>query len=296
MIKKEIKNKGLGRKLADILGDVNVNDNHEEPQTVTLGMQMIPIEYLFANPKQPRRYFSPEALDELASSIKEKGILQPIIVRPQGENRFEIVAGERRWRAAQQATCHEIPVIIRDLTDAEVLEIAIIENIQRADLNPVEEAEGYQQLIDRFGHTQLELATSLGKSRSYVANVTRLLNLPDDVLTFLRQGKITAGHARALITSDDPSHIAQHVIRHSLSVRATEKLVESRREKGGDNEISIAQMTKSADTQEIEKNLKASLGMKVQIHHKSGQESGKITIAYTKLDDFDKLCRRLIQN
>ena len=182
------------------------------------------------------------------------------------------------------------------MTDTEVLEIAIIENIQRADLNPVEEAEGYQQSIDRFGHTQLELASSLGKSRSHIANVIRLLNLPHEVLDFLRKEKITSGHARALITSDDPTKIAQHVIKHALSVRATEKLVESWRNQGADKDLSNEAPSKDADIREIEKNLKAFLGMKVQIHHKQGKESGKITIAYTKLDDFDKLCGMLSQN
>lgn len=206
--------RGLGRGLSALMSDVA-----EVPETsegaVKAADKTVPIERIEPNPDQPRRDFDEDALRDLAASISEKGIIQPLIVRPspRAENGFEIVAGERRWRAAQLAKLHQVPVIIREFDDTEVLEVAIIENVQRADLNPVEEAAGYSQLMERFGHTQEKLAQALGKSRSHIANLVRLLSLPDDVQRLLRDGKLSSGHARALITADNPSELAQQVVK-----------------------------------------------------------------------------------
>ena len=202
------RNRGLGRGLSALMADVASDqvETGEAPASRRADMA-VPIEQVRANPDQPRRTFTEEQMEELARSIREKGIIQPLIVRQVGEF-YEIVAGERRWRAAQMAQLHEVPVILRDYDDTEVLEVAIIENIQRADLNPVEEAAGYRQLMDKFGHTQEKLAEALGKSRSYIANLLRLLSLPEDVQDMLKAGKLSAGHARALITADNPSVLA----------------------------------------------------------------------------------------
>ena len=220
--------KGLGRGLSALMADIQPTQN--EAQAITAPQkgadQNVPVEQLFPNPDQPRRAFSDGALSELAASIREKGVIQPLIVRPSPDGEgYQIVAGERRWRAAQRAQVHEVPVIVRDFDDTEVLEVAIIENIQRSDLNPIEEAQGYRQLMDRFGHTQEQLATAMGKSRSHIANLMRLLGLPEDVLTMIRDGRLTAGHARALITTDDPSGLARQVVARGLSVREVEELV-----------------------------------------------------------------------
>ncbi len=260
----------------------------------------IPIEKIRPNPNQPRRTFDQDALDELAASIREKGVIQPLIVRParDAEGEFEIVAGERRWRAAQIARLHDVPVLVRDLDDHEVLEIAIIENIQRADLNPVEEASGYRQLMEKFGHTQEMLATALGKSRSHIANSLRLLNLPDDVLTLLEKGELSAGHARALITAEDPVTLARRVIDQGLSVRETEKLAKQLRQPSSSEPPVRKQLSntgKDADTKALESDLSAALGMRVSIEHTPGQESGRLMISYSSLEELDELCRILNQ-
>ena len=290
------KARGLGRGLSALMADV-------APARAEGGVEVaparpdrvVPIEALRPNPDQPRRRFAKEALDELAASIRAKGIIQPLIVRPRGEGTYEIVAGERRWRAAQQAQLHEVPVILRDFDDTEVLEIAIIENIQRADLNPVEEAAGYRQLMDRFGHTQEKLAEALGKSRSHIANLMRLLTLPDAVQEMVQDGRLSAGHARALITTDDPLALAQEVLRKGLSVRETEKLAKKPVDKGGDTaRPGVAKSAqKDADTRALEGDLSAALRMQVTIDHAGDQESGQITIRYRSLDELDTLCRLL---
>jgi ParB family chromosome partitioning protein len=234
-------------------------------------------------------------LADLSRSIGEKGIIQPLIVRrnPNRDGEFEIVAGERRWRAAQMAKLHEIPVILRDFNDTEVLEVAIIENIQRADLNPVEEATGYSQLMTKFGHTQEKLADVLGKSRSHIANAVRLLNLPDEVLTYLRDGRLSSGHARALITAEDPTALARQVIQKSLSVRETEKLAKSGETAGKSQKKSGTSTgyagSKDADTKALEDDLSANLSMEVTIDHRPGQEHGQMTIRYTSLEQLDRL-------
>ena len=295
MADKPQRQRGLGRGLSALMADVNDRNTAEQGAARQPDM-MVPIEQVVANPDQPRRRFDPELLDDLAASIKEKGIIQPLIVRRK-DGGFEIVAGERRWRAAQKAGLHEIPVIIRDFDDTEVLEIAIIENIQRADLNPVEEAAGYIQLMNKFGHTQEKLAEALGKSRSHIANTMRLMQLPEAVRQFVTEGKLSAGHARTLITAKDPLALARKVMSGDLSVRETEKLVRKTSEEpkttsagGGRTRGASA---KDADTRALEDDLSANLGMKVSVDHKDGSEAGAIMITYKTLDQLDELCRIL---
>jgi ParB family transcriptional regulator, chromosome partitioning protein len=256
---------------------------------------LVPVEKLIPNPLQPRRDFPEAALQELAASLRRKGIIQPLIVRPvAATDQYEIVAGERRWRAAQIAQLHELPVIIRDFDDTEVLEVAIIENIQRADLNAMEEALGFRQLMDRFGHTQEKLAESLSKSRSHIANLLRLLALPEEVQAFVRDGKLSAGHARALITSPDPLGLARRVIADGLSVRETERLakvVAGKAPKGKSSRVIGHE--KDADTKALEADLSANLKMSVRINHEPGGETGILSIRYNTLDDLDLLCRVL---
>lgn len=294
MSTKSGKSRGLGRGLSALMADVTPRQEQGDPQDRTSDT-VLPVEKLYPNPNQPRRRFNQDDLDDLAASIREKGILQPLIVRPGPDGTYEIVAGERRWRAAQLAQLHQVPVLVRDLTDTEVLEVAIIENIQRADLNVIEEAAGYRSLMDRFGHTQEKLAEALGKSRSHIANLLRLLNLPEDVLDFVRSGALSGGHARALITSDDPTALAKKVVQGGLSVRATEELVrkQSQSEQVTEKKTKPRQTEKDADTKALEGDLSANLGMKVILTHKPGQESGVLTVSYESLHDLDTLCRLL---
>ncbi len=286
--------RGLGRGLSALMADVAPDaasvGGAAEPRKAD---QLVPIEQIVPNPDQPRRRFTPADLDELAASIREKGIIQPLILRKKGGNdQFEIVAGERRWRAAQMAQLHEVPALVRDYTDTEALEIAIIENIQRADLNAVEEAAGYRELMDRFGHTQEKLAEALGKSRSHIANMLRLLTLPSDVQELLREGKLSAGHARALVTADDPSALARTVVAKGLSVREVERLAKKPAEEGG-KKRAPAPRRKDADTLALEGDLSAAMGLKVIIEHKPGQEAGAVTIRYETLEELDDICRKL---
>tara|TARA_R110000764_G_scaffold15712_3_gene44407 strand:- start:6795 stop:7685 length:891 start_codon:yes stop_codon:yes gene_type:complete len=288
------KKRGLGRGLSALMADVN------EAEKVTVesaasGVRMVPIEQVKPNPDQPRKRFMQDDLDDLAASIAEKGVIQPLIVREK-DGGFEIVAGERRWRAAQMAKLHELPVILRDFDDMEVLEVAIIENIQRADLNAIEEAAGYRQLMDKFGHTQEKMAEALGKSRSHIANLLRLLQLPDDVVEMVRKGDLSSGHARALITADDPSALARKVVDEGLSVRATEALVKSMQGRGEETAPKSSKRageTKDADTKALEGDLSAALGMTVQLSHKPGAEAGQMSISYKTLEELDELCRIL---
>ncbi|WP_226780013.1 ParB/RepB/Spo0J family partition protein [Oceaniglobus trochenteri] len=295
MSDKKNERRGLGRGLSALMADVGVADERQNANRPTRRAdQLIPVERIVPNPDQPRRTFAPELLDELAASIKEKGVIQPLILRqnPRNPEQYEIVAGERRWRAAQMAKVHALPAIIRELDDTEVLELAIIENIQRSDLNPVEEAAGFRQLMDKFGHTQEKLAEALGKSRSHIANLLRLLNLPEDVLALLRDGKISMGHARALITADDPSALAKIVVAKGLSVRQTEALVKA--PKGGDvPRETKPKREKDADTRALEQDLAAAVGMSVSIDHDTGMESGRVSIRYATLEELDELCRML---
>lgn len=286
--------RGLGRGLSALMSDVGQSDQETAAKRPD---QFVPVERVRPNPDQPRRTFADDALQELAASVSEKGIIQPLIVRvsPQDPDMFEIVAGERRWRAAQIAKLHEVPVLIRSYTDTEVLEVAIIENIQRADLNPVDEAASYRQLMDKFGHTQDQMATALGKSRSHIANLLRLLSLPDEVQGYLVAGTLTAGHARTLVGHPQAVPLAREYIQRKLSVREAESLSKKgpalkRRSVPG------APVPKDPDTVQIENELTATLHMKVTIDHKAGEEGGKITISYKSLDQLDDLLRALAGN
>ena len=286
--------RGLGRGLSALMADLDVAA--APAAAPARDRTMIPIEQITANPDQPRRSFDPAALQELADSLKQHGVLQPLIVRthPRDNGIYQIVAGERRWRAAQMAQLHELPVIIREFTDTEVLEVAIIENIQRADLNSIEEAASYRQLMDRFGHTQEKLAEALNKSRSHIANLLRLLNLPEAVQEFVKEGKLSAGHARALITAENPAILARRVIDSGLSVRETEDLVRKKSEPAttSPRRPSAARQEKDADTRALESDLSAHLKMKVSIDH-AGQDGGTIAISYRDLEQLDALCQLL---
>lgn len=281
--------KGLGRGLSALMSDVNLRPESEGPRRADM---RLPVERLRPNPLQPRKDFDPAALESLADSLRQKGVIQPLVVRPIANDQYEIVAGERRWRAAQIAQLHEVPVVIRDLDDTEVLEVAIIENIQREDLNAIEEALGIRALVDRFGHTQEKIAEALSKSRSHIANLMRLLNLPDEVQALVRDGTISAGHARALIGTLDPVALARKVAAQGLSVRETEKLV---RQAAAPTKSarSPAESTKDADTRALEGDLSAHLGLSVKIDHRG--EGGSVTISYRSLDDLDRLCGLLSQ-
>lgn len=299
MSEKKGKARGLGRGLSALMADVEPARDASGEAAPRRPDTIVPIEQVAPNPDQPRRHFAEADLQELAESVRARGILQPLIVRPDPRDpgAFQIVAGERRWRAAQLAQLHEIPVLVRDFDDTEVLEVAIVENIQRADLNPLEEAAGYRQLMDRFGHTQEKLAQALGKSRSHIANLLRLLNLPDEVQGMVREGSLSAGHARALVATDMPVEIARQVAAKGLSVRETEKLVKKSaqeprsprapRQSGGE---------KDADTRALEGDLHAALGMGVSIEHDPGTNGGRIVIRYHSLEQLDTLCNLLSRN
>ena len=298
MAAKKDKKRGLGRGLSALMADVAETETVAQAGPAA-AERFVPIEQIRPNPDQPRKLFDQSNLDDLAASIKEKGVIQPLIVRETGPSAFEIVAGERRWRASQIANLHELPVIVREFTDTEVLEVAIIENIQRADLNPIEEAAGYRQLMDKFGHTQEKMAAALGKSRSHIANLLRLLKLPADVVELVRNGDLSSGHARALITANDPSALAKQVVKEGLSVRATEALVKRDQDgPSGSNIFGDGKKTskvgeKDADTRALEGDLSAGLGMKVVLNHKIGDEAGQMVIAYKTLEELDELCRKL---
>lgn len=281
---------GLGRGLSALMSDVNEVSAVQAASEPGITPNLVPIELINPNPDQPRRTFDEVALQELSDSIREKGVIQPLIVRkdPNKADSYQIVAGERRWRASQKAGLHELPVVIREFNDTEVLEIAIIENIQRSDLNPVDEAQGYHQLMDRFGHTQEQMATALGKSRSHIANSMRLLSLSDDIQDLLATGKLSAGHARTLIGRENASELAAAIISKGLSVREAEKLTKKKPQAK-----TRAKPAKDADTVAIEGELSAHLKMPVKINHTSGSESGTLAINYKDLDQLDDLLRIL---
>jgi ParB family chromosome partitioning protein len=298
------KKRGLGKGLSALLGDESKpalasgiyldHDIKKKPSQKAEGSQapaqQLPVAFLRPTPLQPRRIFNDVQLKELADSIKESGLLQPILVRPgQKKDRYEIVAGERRWRAAQKAGLHDVPVIIRELTNQDVLQFAIIENIQREDLTPIEEAHGYSRLINDFGHKQEEVAKLVGKSRSHIANLVRLLTLPKDVIKLLDERKLTMGHARALIGSDDPSALARQILKEGMNVRDIEALAGTKKPSGKSSKKTKA--VKSADTLALEKNLADRLGLKVDIQHKG--KGGKLVIHYKNLDQLDAVCKRL---
>lgn len=291
------KSRGLGRGLSALMADVAVDQPDTALSASRRADMMVAVERIRPNPDQPRRTFDADALSDLANSIREKGVIQPLIVRvaPDDSDLYEIVAGERRWRASQMAQLHELPVLVRDFNDTEVLEIAIIENIQRADLNPVDEAAGYRQLMERFGHTQEQLATALGKSRSHIANQMRLLQLPSDVLDLLSGGKLSAGHARTLVGHPDAKSLAQQIIAKQLSVRDAERLTK-KTPSAGRTSPQPRNREKDADTIMLERELSAALQMGVTIDHAAGQEGGKLTITYKTLAQLDDLMRQLSGN
>ena len=285
--------RGLGRGLSALMADIEQTVGDTGPSSSERRSDMlVPIENVHPNPDQPRRHFDVDELNDLAGSIRSKGIIQPLVVRahPEKTGEYEIVAGERRWRASQLAQLHELPIVVREFSDLDVLEIAIIENIQRADLNPIEEAIGYRQLMDKFGHTQEQMAEALGKSRPHIANVLRLLALPKDVQAFVINGSLSSGHARALITAPNASDLARVVVARGLSVRQTEKLVKEPKAASRDR---MPKSAKDADTRALEGDLSAALKMAVSITHSPGQEGGSITIRYKNLEQLDELCRHL---
>lgn len=296
MAQAKAERRGLGRGLSALMADVDSSPTRAAPEQGSRKPEyFIDIALISPNPDQPRRTFAEDALNELSASIREKGVIQPLILRknPRNPEGYEIVAGERRWRAAQRAQLHRVPAIIRDLDDTEVLELAIIENIQRADLNAIEEAAGYRQLMDRFGHTQEQLSEALGKSRSHIANLLRLLNLPEDVLDLVRDGKLSAGHARALVTASDPSGLAAEIVKKGLSVRQVEALVKTTTGRPKALPASNATAPKDADTRRLEEDLSAALGLSVNINHEEGKSTGTLTLRYKSLDQLDQICRKL---
>ena len=280
-----IPKKGLGRGLSSLMGDTNINstDNLAKSSEVTIS-----IAALKPSPSQPRRLFDKNSINELAESIKSKGLVQPILVRPSktDENSYEIIAGERRWRAAQIAQLHEIPAVIKNLDDVEALEIAIIENIQRSDLSPIEEAAGYKRLIDNHGHTQEVLSEIVGKSRSHIANILRLLTLPQSIQDMISEGKISSGHARAIMNSAFPEQLAEKIINENLSVREAESLAKSKK-----NTVQKLKL-KDPDTIDLEEKISEKLGLNVSINHR-GKKGGYIKIEYKSLDQLELVTQRL---
>lgn len=279
----------LGRGLAALIGDDATEAMETGPATVEArGLKTVPIEHIHPNPHNPRRHFAAAELEDLANSIREKGLLQPLMVRPRSDGDFEIVAGERRWRAAQIAGVHELQVLVKELSDGETLEIALIENIQRADLNPLEEARAYRQLMEEFQYTQAQLAQSVGKSRSHIANTLRLQTLPPAVLELIEKGELTAGHARALVATESPEALAQKIVALGLSVREAEGLVKDQPEK----RKAGPRAEKDADTRAFEKNLSDALGLHVTVHDRGGK-GGTLSISYKTLDQLDDIARKL---
>jgi len=284
----------LGRGLAALLGGAREPAQSTPAARAT---QKIPIEFLRPNPRNPRRNFGEDGLDELAASIKEKGIIQPLLARPLAgiADAYEIIAGERRWRAAQRAGLHEVPIISFEADDRQALELAIIENVQRADLDPLEEAAGYERLGDEFLYTQADLAKVIGKSRSHVSNCLRLLKLPERTKSLLRDGTISAGHARVLLASAEPDALAEKIVAQNLSVRDTERLLEGAAENSrakGQGPRKRGGGEKDADTRATEKKLMEQLGMNVTITHREG-EAGEMAVRYKTFDQLEFLCRRL---
>ncbi len=289
----EGRRRGLGRGLSALLGEAGENIESgvtqlDEARTA----RMVPVEFLKTGPFQPRKRFDDEAFESLVDSVREKGVLQPLLVRPDTENpqRFEIVAGERRWRAAQQARLHDVPVVVRALSDSETLEIALVENLQREDLTPLEEAEAYRRLMEEFGQTQEAVSRAVGKSRSHIANTVRLLGLPDPVRRMLDDGQLSAGHARTLINSADPEALARETVRRSLNVRQTEDL--ARREKPGATRRHGASVYKDPNLLDLERRIADSLGLKVNIAYKT-DGSGKIVIHYRTLEQLEDVVARV---
>lgn len=283
----------LGKGLTTLLSDLSVQDAGSTPPLD----QLVPIEMIRANPLQPRREFNKNEQDELTESVKTIGIIQPLILRrdPDNQNAYMIVAGERRWRAAQRANLHEVPAVIRELSDNECLEVGLIENIQRSDLNPIEEASAFLQLVEKFGHTQERISDLIGKSRSFIANRMRLLHLPDDVQDHVRAGRLSAGHGIALAAGEDPSNLAQKTVDLHLSVKQAEELV--KREKEKDNQSSThTRPRKDANTRVLESALSAALKTKVKINLSGKKGAGSVVLGFADLDQLQNICDLLRRN
>ena len=288
----DLSKRRLGRGLAALIGEM------DQPTPVETGRpgvnpdRMVPIEFISHNPKNPRRYFDETELHDLASSIRQHGIVQPVVVRTVSTDRYEIIAGERRWRAAQLAGLIEIPVIVRDVDDKTALEIAIVENVQRADLNPLEEALGYEQLIAEHGYTQNDLGEIIGKSRSHVANSLRLLKLPEPVRDMLAGGSLSAGHARALVSTSDPATLARTIVSKGMSVRDAERLAQNDIKAQNDPRPAAARKDdKDSDTLALERTLSDTLGLDVAINHRGS--GGQVKISYKTLEQLEEICRLL---
>jgi ParB family transcriptional regulator, chromosome partitioning protein len=280
----------LGRGLAALMGDVGVESSSERPR----GPRRVPTASLRPNARNPRRVFAEADLEELAASVRERGIIQPIAVRQVrgGGDSFEIVVGERRWRAAQRAKLHDVPVVVVEATDAEALQLAIIENVQRIDLNPLEEADGYRALMEEFSHGQDEIANFIGKSRSHVANTLRLLKLSDKVKDYINTGKLSAGHARMLVGHPDAEELAEQIVVRGLNVRQVEAIARKAAKGGKANgRAAQARAAKNADTAALEKRLADALGLAVSIEHR--ERGGTLAIRYRSLDQLDEVVRRL---
>ncbi|MYL96642.1 ParB/RepB/Spo0J family partition protein [Novosphingobium sp. FGD1] len=297
------KPKGLGRGLGALLGETRreepvaaASGGGSGPASRSGGLAVLSIAEIQPDPHQPRRYFEEAALEELAASIAQRGVIQPIIVRPLDNGRYQLVAGERRWRAAQKAQLHEIPALVRDLTDREVMALALIENLQREDLNPIEEARAYNRLSEMEGMTQAEIARMVDKSRSHVANFQRLLALPDGVISLVEKGDLSMGHARALIGCDGAEDIAEAAVTRQMSVRDVEKLV--RRKQRGETGPRRPRTAReggagNADIEAVQNHLEEFLGLPVKIDSNADLASGTVTIRYSTLDQLDLVCQRL---
>jgi ParB family chromosome partitioning protein len=283
----------LGRGLAALIGDIGAENATPERAR---NQRRVPIEFLKPNPRNPRKNFSDAELEELATSIKERGIIQPVVVRSVrgAKDSFEIIAGERRWRAAQRAGLHEVPIVPLEATDSEALELAIIENVQRTDLNPLEEAGGYQALANEYKHSHEDIAKIVGKSRSHVTNTLRLLKLPEPVKAYINAGELSAGHARMLIGADDPEAMAREIVARGLNVRQVEALAKERaeeRDASPGKKVVKKRAAKNADTVALERRLSNALGLTVTIDHRS--KGGALQIQYRSLDQLDEVVRRL---
>jgi ParB family chromosome partitioning protein len=287
----DVSKRRLGRGLAALIGEMDQPVPAGDARLTVNPDRTVPIEFVARSPRNPRRYFDESELQDLAGSIRQHGIVQPVVVRTVGTDRFEIIAGERRWRAAQLAGLVQIPVIVRDVDDRTALELAIVENVQRADLNPLEEALGYEQLIAEHGYTQNDLGEIIGKSRSHVANSLRLLKLPDPVRDMLADGSLSAGHARALVSTPDPLVLAKTIAQKGMSVRDAEKLAQNHIKAQQAPAPAEVRESKDSDTIALERSLSDRLGLSVSINHKGG--GGQLKINYKTLDQLEEICRLL---
>ena len=300
MSSKNERKKSLGRGLSSFLDVDGFDDiveskkDEDKSKSSSNNSSYLPIEHLVPNLNQPRKDFSTDEINSLASSIEDTGIIQPILVR-KNNGVYEIVAGERRWRAAQIAKIHEVPVLIKELTDEEVVKMSIIENIQRVDLNPIEEANSFKQLIQDFGYTQEKVSASLGKSRSYIANSLRLLSLPESIIMFLKEGKLTSGHARALVGVKNSEFLARKIIEESLSVRDIENIVKKGISRSDNVIRKGTSLKKDVDTLNLEQDIKLALGLKTTIDHNENSGGGRIIIKYKDLEQLDSFCSKIMK-